>query len=71
MMRAGQRCQVKLSRPHVEISPPPVAGILQMRISPWPWFRFLGASLGWAAAHVPAVRTLPEGMQGPYLEELR
>ena len=22
MMRAGQRCQVKLSRPHVEVSPP-------------------------------------------------
>ena len=38
MMRADQRCQVKLSRPHVEISPSPVAGILQMRNSPWPWF---------------------------------
>ena len=22
MMRSGQRCQVKLSRPHVEVSPP-------------------------------------------------
>ena len=26
MMRAGQRSQVKLSRPHIEVSPPPVAG---------------------------------------------
>ena len=23
MVRAGQRCQVKLSRPHIEVSPPP------------------------------------------------
>ena len=38
MMRAGQRCQVKVSRPHVEVSPPPLPGILQMRISPWLWF---------------------------------
>ena len=38
MMRAGQRCQVKLSCPYIEVSPPPSPGILQMRISPWLWF---------------------------------
>ena len=38
MMRAGQRCQVKFSRPYTEVSPPPSPGILQMRISPWLWF---------------------------------
>ena len=37
-MRAGQRCQVKLSRPHIEVSQSPSPGILRMRISPWLWF---------------------------------
>ena len=36
---AGQRCQLKLSRPHIEVRQSLSPGILRMRISPWLWFR--------------------------------
>ena len=49
MPRASQRCQVKLSRPHGEVSPPPWPGTLQMRISPLLWFSSR-TSLKWRVA---------------------
>ena len=66
MLRAGQRCQVKLSRPHVEISPPPSPVFFKCAIH-------LGLGLGDRAcssvveqpAHNRLVRSQPDPL--PYL----